>query len=79
MAKTNFYDEVLSGILDVIGEVSESIGGEFKSTNPFDKEPIDKRQAQYDWETLPPEVKGQLEQDMGVDTIDNYLKKLGGK
>jgi len=78
MVKENFYDSVLSGILGIIDGISDGVSEEFKGTNPFDKEPVDRKQALFNWSNLDPEVQNQLRQTMGNEGIEDYLRKLGG-
>ena len=73
----NLYDGVLDGITEIIEDVSDSISMEFKGTNPFDTQPVDKRQALFDITQLDPEVQSALSQNLGS-VFDDYLQKLGG-
>ena len=76
--KTNLYDNILEGLTEMIEEVSDSISKEFKGVNPFDKEPVSKKQALFDFSQLGPEVQQALRDNLGEDTIDDYLNKLQG-
>ena len=76
--RKNRYDRIMDLMMTRIERVSDRMALEFKGTNPFDKEPVDKKQALFNWSTLDPEVQNQLRQTMGNEGIEDYLQKLGG-
>ena len=78
MAK-NRFDSILEKMLDRIERVSTKMASEFKGTNPFDKESVSKKQLQYNFSQLTPEMQESLRQSLGDEAMDDFTKKIGGQ
>lgn len=69
MTKVNLYDDVLKGVNEVVGEVSNSIVEEFKGTNKFDKEPIPDETLEYVYDHMTDQDIGYVIQFYGEDAL----------
>ena len=72
MVKSNFFDDVLFGVTEIIGAVSDGIAGEFKGTNPFDKEPISRDEMRLEYNMMSDEQKMEMAQTYGLNAIDLF-------
>jgi len=55
--KLNIYDKTLEGVVEIIEKVSDSIAGDFKGVNPFDKRPMTKDEKMGQFNQMSPEEK----------------------
>lgn len=76
MTKTNMYDSVLSGILEVVEDVSSEISLEFKGANPFDKEPISDEEMLLEYNTQGEKVFNQIANTKGLPAGKDYIREM---
>lgn len=74
----NLYDQVLSGVFEVIEGVSDSIAKEFKKTNPFDKEPVSDADALYEYDNIrkDPNRINELLNQVGDEVVSKYFQEM---
>ena len=74
--KLSIYDEVLSGIVGIIEEVSDDIAKEFKGKAPFDREAIPEDELLYEYNTRGGQAFRQIADTQGMEAATNYIRKM---
>jgi len=70
--KTNIFDRVSDKVNQRFSMAAGRIKENFKSSNPYRQEPVEPRQVLLEWESLPPEAKLRMRQELGSVEYDRY-------
>lgn len=74
--QSSLFDDALTGIVDIIEEVSGSIAKEFKGKKPFDKEPIKDEDLLYEYNTKGMEIFKEIYETQGEEVAMDYKNQL---
>jgi len=74
--RENRYGRIQNIMLNRIERVTDKMAGEFKDTNPFDKEPVSNDDLLMEYETQGFETFSQIADTQGLDAAVNYRDKM---
>lgn len=74
--QSSLFDDALTGIVDIIEEVSGSIAKEFKGKKPFDKEPVKDEDLLYDYNTKGFEIFQEIYETQGEEVALDYRNSM---
>ena len=76
MGKTNYFDEALNGVEELVNEVSQSISDDFQGSQPFDSVKVDNEKLLQAYTSLTPEDILYLMQKHPPDVVADFRQDM---
>ena len=74
--KENIYDRALEKVLLRIDKATDRIAFQFKGVQPFNKEPVDKKELLRSYESLSTSDMVKLIERHGVEKVGDFIKDM---